>query len=87
MTDFGIIVYIISAALTGILFALKRIVIAQDLSIKVSLMDIFILTVRALLLMGLPIVNSLYVLIHTLTWQDCVDALRTDIRHNDYRLC
>ena len=87
MTDLGIIVYIISAALTGILFALKRIVIAQDLPIKVSLMDIFVLTIRAVLLMGVPIINSLYVLIHTLTWQDCVNDLRTDIRHNDYRLC
>jgi len=88
MTTFGITVYIISAVLTGILFALKRIVVVQDYSIeKVSLIDIFILTLRALLLMGIPILNSLYVLIHTLAWKDCIDDLRDSVRDNHYRLC
>lgn len=88
MTTFGITVYIISAILTGVLFALKRIAVVQDYSIKkVSLIDIFILTLRALLLMGIPIINSLYVLVHTLAWGDCIDNLRDDVRHNDYRLC
>ena len=85
-TTFGITVYIISIVLAGILFALKRVVIVQEFTIKVSLIDIFILTLRALLIMGIPVVNSLYVLINVLAWQDCIDDLRSTVRYNDYRL-
>lgn len=86
ITTFGITVYIISMVLAATLFALKRVVIAQEFTIKVSLIDIFILTLRALLVMSVPIVNSIYVLINVLAWQDCIDDLRSTVRDNGYRL-
>lgn len=91
--DFSIIFYIYLSIfiLTNILFIFSRYSVIQyfrerGIELIVSYIDIFIISLRQLMISGCPVLNFIYLIDFTFTWDEAIDDLKSKITEANYHL-
>ena len=91
--DFSIIFYIYLSIfiLTNILFIFSRYSVIQyfrerGIELTASYIDIFIISLRELMISGCPVLNFIYLIAFVFTWDKAIDDIEDKIIEANYHL-